>query len=261
VIIAVAGGKGSPGATAVAALVAATWPRGDSADASLDGGPPVLLEADPDGGVLAARWHHALGVTHDPGLLTLAAARDGSALERLRRHSQRVGDTLDLVAGPPGAAQAEACLRELGDSAAEALRDAPVVCVVDCGRLHPSSPALPFARAADHLVLVARPCLDEVVSLGFAAERLRAAGLSPTLVCVGTSPFDPAEVAGHVVVPLRAVVTDDPAAYAALFAHGPGSRRVARGRLRRSVAALVGTLTTGLESTEKQAVAGRLGVR
>ncbi len=170
-IVAVAGGKGSPGVTALAALIASAWPEVDH--------PRVLLEADPEGGVLAARWHRALGVTQDPGLLSLAAARDGSALERLRRHAQPVGDALQLVAGPPGGAQAEACLRELGDSAAEALREAPVVCVVDCGRLHPKSPALPWARAAEHLLLVTRPRLDEVVSLAPAAERLLAAGLVP----------------------------------------------------------------------------------
>jgi hypothetical protein len=175
-------------------------------------------------------------------LLSLAAARDGSALERLRRHGQPIDDALHLIAGPPGGAQAEACLKELGDSAAEALQEAPVVCVVDCGRLHPNSPALPWARLAEHLLLVARPRLDEVVRLAPAAERLLAVGLAPTLVCVGTVPFEPAEVAEHVGLPLRAVVADDPAGFAALFAHGPGARRVGRGRLRRSVAELVGTL-------------------
>jgi hypothetical protein len=236
-IIAVAGGKGSPGATAVAALVAAAWPSSAGDD------PPVILEADPEGGVLAARWHRALGVTHEPGLLSLAAARDGSPLERLRRHSQRVGDAFRLVAGPPGAAQAEACLRELGGRAAEALRDAPVLCVVDCGRLHPSSPALVWAREAEHVLMVARPRLDEVVALAPGADRLRAAGLRPSLVCVGGAPFVPAEVAEHAGLPLAAVLVDDPAAFAALFTEGPGARRVARGRLRRSVTALVGSLT------------------
>jgi MinD-like ATPase involved in chromosome partitioning or flagellar assembly len=248
VIIAVAGGKGSPGATAVAALVAAAWPEVDAARES----PRVLLEADPEGGVLAARWHRALGVTHDPGLLSLAAARDGSALERLRRHGQPVGDRVELVASPPGAAQAEACLRELGDGAAQALREAPVVCVADCGRLHPASPALPWARSADHLLLVTRPRLDEVVSLRPAAERLLAAGLSPTLVCIGAAPFEPAEVAEHVGLPLRAVVADDPAGFAALFAQGPGARRVGRGRLRKSVAELVAGLVPAITRNDRK---------
>jgi hypothetical protein len=41
---------------------------------------------------------------------------------------------------------------------------------------------------------------------------------------------------------LAGVLVDDPAAFAALFAHGPGARRVRRGRLRRSVATLIETL-------------------
>ncbi len=180
----------------------------------------MLIEADPEGGVLAARWHHSLGVTHDPGLLSLAATRDGSALERVRQHGQPIGDGLELVAGPPGGAQAEACLRELGGGAAEALRDAPVVCIVDCGRLHPASSALPLARAAERVLLVTRPRLDEVVGLAPAAERLLAAGLTPTLVCIGTAPFAPAEVAEHVGLPLRAVIADDPVALATLSRRG-----------------------------------------
>jgi hypothetical protein len=100
-----------------------------------------------------------------------------------------------------------------------------------------------------------------VVTLAPAAERLRDIGLSPSLVCVGTSPFDPAEVAEHAGLPLRAVLADDPAGFAVLFAHGPRARRVGRGRLPRSVAALVGTLTGGPVSAEEQAVPDPVGVR
>ena len=91
-IWALAGGKGAPGATTLAALLA--W---------LLAGPRVptalVIEADPEGGVLAARWHDAAGLTHEPGLLSLAAARGGSVEERLRRHAQVVTDGVELVAG------------------------------------------------------------------------------------------------------------------------------------------------------------------
>ena len=249
-IIAVAGGKGSPGATAVAALLAAAWPRDDD-------GPPVLLEADPEGGVLAARWHHGLGVTHDPGLLSLAAARDGSALERLRRHSQA-----PATRGPGGRPAGRGAGRGLPASsgtAAEALQGAPVVCVVDCGRLHPASPALPWARAADHLLLVARPRLDEVVTLA-----------PPPSAC-GGRPVTDLGLRRHLAVrsggggrarrpPVACRPRRRSGGFAALFADGPGARRGA-GRLRRSVAALVGALGIGPVSADEQAVADRVGVR
>ncbi len=191
-IWAVAGGKGAPGATTLTALLARFWPVPDQGR--------VIIEADPEGGVLAARWHASAGLTHDPGLLSLAAARDGSAVERLHRHAQPVSDGVELVAAPPSAAQAEACLRALGAAAAGALAEADVACLVDCGRLTPSSPALPWAQRAERVLLVARPRLEEVVALGPLAERLQAAGVGVHLVCVGQRPFHPlevAEVAGH----------------------------------------------------------------
>ena len=76
----------------------------------------------------------------------------------------------------PAPAQAEACLRALGEPAASAIRRADVNAVVDCGRLHPSSPALPWAWAAERTLLVVRPRLDEVVALRPLAERLAAVG-------------------------------------------------------------------------------------
>jgi len=234
VIWAVASGKGAPGATTLAALLARFWPMPDQAR--------VIIEADPEGGVLAARWHASAGLTHEPGLLSLAAARDGSAVERLHRHAQGVTDGVELVAAPPSAAQAEACLRALGAAAVGALAVADVVCLVDCGRLTPSSPALPWAQQAERVLLVARPRLEEVVALGPLAERLQAAGVLVHLVCVGQRPFHPLEVADVAGVPLVGVVADDSAAAAMVARSGLEGRRLARSRLARSVAELACSL-------------------
>ncbi len=235
VIWAVTGGKGAPGATTLTAMLARLWPAG--------GSDRLIIEADPEGGVLAARWHDAAGLTHEPGLLSLAAGRGGPVEERLRRHAQVVTEGVALVAGPSGPAQAEACLRALGEAAADAVADASVACFVDCGRLHPTSPALPWARRAVGTLFVMRPRLDEVSALRPVADRLRDAGVAALgLVCVGHRPFHPLEVAEHAGLPLRGVVAEDPAAAASIFSGGLDGRGLARTRLARSVADLARSL-------------------
>ena len=247
-IWATAGGKGAPGATTLAVLLAWCWPDRERSR--------IVMEADPEGGVLAARGHDSSGLTHEPGLLSLAAARDGSAEARLRQHAQVLGDGVELVAGPPGPAQAEACLRALGEAAAGAIQRAPVNVVVDCGRLHPSSPALPWALAAERTLLVVRPRLDEVVALRPVAERLTGVGVDLGLVCVGDRPFDPVEVAEQAGLPLLAVLPDDPAAAATVTRRGLADRRLRRAGLVRAVQQLAADLAAAAtveEPVEAQA--------
>ena len=229
-IWAVAGGKGAPGATTLAALLAWCWPDRSAAR--------VLVEADPEGGVLAARWHSWAGLTQEPGLLSLAAARGGSPEERLHRHAQALVEGVELVAGPAGAAQAEACLRALGEATTAAIGGGSDATFVDCGRLHPASAAIPWARAAHRTLLVARPRLDEIMALRPLAERLTSAGVSAALVSVGDRPFDPSEVAAHAGLPLLGVVADDRAGALALTARGLDDRRLRRSPLVRSVTRL-----------------------
>ena len=246
-IWAVASRKGSPGATTLAVLLGHLWPGADE--------PRFVVEADPEGGVLAARWHAALGTTHEPGLLTLAAARDGSAIDRLHRHAQPLVAGLRLVAGPPGPAQADASLRALGAAAPNALAGAPVQCFVDCGRLDPASVALPLARAAQRVLLVARPRLDEVVALRAVAESLSGAGLALGLVCIGDRPFHPLEVADQAGVPLTGVIPDDPSAAALVRDGALGGRGLRRSRLARSVSELAARLATSAPTEAAELVA------
>ena len=252
-IWAVTGGRGAPGATTLTAMLARLWPAG--------GSDRLIIEADPEGGVLAARWHDAAGLTHEPGLLSLAASRGGPVEERLRRHAQVVTEGVELVAGPSGPAQAEACLRALGEAAADAVADASVACFVDCGRLHPTSPALPWARRAVGTLFVIRPRLDEVSALRPVADRLRDAGVAALgLVCVGHRPFHPLEVAEHAGLPLRGVVAEDPTAAASIFSGGLDGRGLARTRLARSVADLARSLA-GPTPVRDDALADEAGAR
>jgi hypothetical protein len=239
VIWAVASGKGAPGVTTLTALLASSWPD--------LGSTRVVIEADPDGGVLAARWHAVAGLTHQPGLLSLAASRDGTPEERLHEHAQPIVPGVELVAGPPGSAQADACLRALGEAAPQAIAGADVPVFVDCGRLHPASPALPWARAARRTLLVVRPRLEEVVAIRSTAGRLTAVGVSVALVCIGDRPFAPAEVAAHAELPLLGIVADDPSGASLVAERGVGDRRFHRTGLARTVRPLAEALAADLD--------------
>src|SRR4051812_17131410 len=69
----------------------------------------VLVEADPDGGVLALRY----GLGREPGLLTLAAARDVDET-RLLEHTQRLPGGLPVAVAPESADRSTHLLKTAG---------------------------------------------------------------------------------------------------------------------------------------------------
>ena len=134
---------GSPGATTTALAIAATWPEHRRA---------LLVEADPFGGVIAARYR--LG--DSPGLSSLAAmARRGLDDEVVWQHAQQLPGGIPILIGPPTAEEAHAVLRDLARILTEwAVAQAEVDVIVDCGRIAPGS-AMVTAMTVAELVLVA----------------------------------------------------------------------------------------------------------
>lgn len=148
-VVAFASTKASPGVTTTVVAAGHVWP----AQRSL-----VVVEADPAGGDLAARH----GVPVQPGLASLAAAgRRALSPELVANHTQRVGG-LPVVVAPPTATPTRAALEVLGTPLGPALARMEADVLVDLGRLDPGSPALPLARGADLLVVVARPTIVEL---------------------------------------------------------------------------------------------------
>ncbi len=228
-IVAVASRKASPGATTLASLLAWNWP--DQRQRRL------LLEADPSGGSLAARWHASHGITLDPGLIDLSAAQGRLDEDSLGHLSQPLSDQLRIVTAPPVPHQTTAALSGLGDRGAATLAALPDLTVfADLGRLTTSSPSMAFARRAVLTILVCRPTLDEAQILGPAVAELGGAGCTLGLVCVGSSPYDPAEVAERIGLPLVGVVADDPDAAASINRDGFAARSLRRSRLARTSA-------------------------
>lgn len=243
-LVSVASRRGSPGATTFAVLLAASMPVDRTR---------FLIEADPAGGVLAARWHEVAGLTWEPGLLELASSRSKLDVELLRSHSQRLTPELRILPGRSVPQQVDAALGNLGAEGAHALArlpDTPVV--ADLGRLSAGSPSLVLARASEITLLVFRPHLEEVQAVLLAVADLQAEGITVGLVAVGDRPYHPADVAERAEVDFFVQLPDDPKSSDLFFRNGfawRGLKRSPLARATQSIAdAVVGFSTTNVGS-------------
>ncbi|MDP8927514.1 MAG: chromosome partitioning protein [Actinomycetota bacterium] len=230
-IIVLASAKSSPGVTTACLALAAVWPQGRAVR---------IVEADPDGGSLGAR----LGVGSEPGLSTLAiSSRRSIAEEDLARHSQVVpGGDVQVLVAPPTADQVDRSLVMLADRFVPHLRSPATDTLIDAGRLRPDTPAWPLVEAADAVLLVTRPRLDELQQL---PARLRAARTTRSRVgvlLVGEEPYPAAEVAAALDTDVIGVLNHDPRGAAAV--NGDGYRLATRSPLLRSARDLVDVLVT-----------------
>ena len=248
-VVALASVKAAPGVTTTMLALAAVWPTARRL---------LLIEADPDGGDLAAR----AGLTSEPGLTSLAAAgrRALSAVE-IDRHVQAISGGTEVVVAPPNAEQAARALVILGDrlpGLLAELTDRDVV--VDCGRLRPHSPASALFDRADAALLVSRPRLDELQHLHTRVDQLASTAPRTELLLIGDEPYPADEVAGVLGLPILGVFPRDPAAADALTGltrTGAGLRRSPLLRHAREIAdALVERLTPAAEAARERFVSG-----
>jgi len=238
-MIGFASAHGSPGATALAVAVAHRLP-------DCTGRSAVLVEADPDGGTIAAR--HAM---HGPSGFTALAGAARSAITEadVLRLAAPMSSGVLAFAGHPAGDQAHAALRTGAANLAPVLASmAQHDVVVDLGRLRPGSPAIPLAKACRAIVLVARPVLEQLVA---AADRIETLGrLAPVrLVLVGDRPYGEAEVRRVLGVDQLTIVADDPVAVAA----DPAAAGRRRSAWRRSVGQVTAELAHLLADDESAA--------
>lgn len=223
-VIVLGSAHGSPGATTAALALAAHLPGG------------VLVEADCDGGVLAAR----LGLAREPGIVSAAADRDSHSAGALLRHAQAGPGALSVVVGPASPANAAWVWQTAGPNLADAVHGHAGWVVIDAGRLSPDAPTHPLLERALTAIVV-RPRADElaIVSAGLAATDSTA---RPRLILVGERPYSAAEVSAELGCSVVGVVADDPRAAGILWEGG--SRRVlARSAFARSIRSLAEALT------------------
>jgi hypothetical protein len=232
--------RGGPGATTVAVALAAVWARRERA--------PFLLEADPDGGVLAARF----GLGHRPSLTELGVrARTNIHADDLWSAAQALpasgrDQPVPVVLAHPSADQCQAALRTVGSRLGPLLDSLPGHdAIADVGRLRPGSPALPLVEASSLVLVVLRPRLEEIDAVAHRITALNERG-AVRLVLIGDRPYPAAEVASVLGVGVVGVVADDGRS-AAAFRGDRGVHGIGRLPLLRSARAVAVAVAAHLD--------------
>lgn len=192
-LIAVAGAKGAVGVTTVAYALARQLTGG--------GDPSLFVEADPDGGAVAAR----LGLSEEPGLASMAAGiHHEAACADSGRHVQqgRGGPPMVLLPSAPGYATAvlrtlSEWLSGLGGPAQQEGHGVAALhhVVADVGRLRGESAALPLLLGAERLVVVVRPTLEGADAVAVRLAELGELRNRVGLVTMGDGPYGGDELA------------------------------------------------------------------
>ena len=239
-IIAVGSVKASPGVTSLSVGLGLTWE-------STTGRRAVLIEADGDGGVLAARF----GLASSPSLVELSGiARHELTIIRLQKNCQLLAGQLPALVAPGCGESTTLVLAPLARRLAAdlgGLDDIDVV--VDVGRLRPHSPAAELIKQCDLLVLVARPHFDQLVPLVHQARKVTAHDIPTALVCVGDRPYPPTEMAKASQLDLLGVMAHEPRVAQALAGGLPANQRHRRLLMWRTLTELVHRIHYRLQAT------------
>jgi MinD-like ATPase involved in chromosome partitioning or flagellar assembly len=234
-VVAVCSGK-SAGVTTLALALAARWPV-HPLDATP--GAMLLVEADPSGGDLAARF----GLRPAPGL-TSAAAATGTASGGVGAHLQQLpGVGVPVLLAAASFVQAAAAVRTADDARLIDRAGGAGPVVVDVGRLDGRSAALPVAARADVAVVVCGPRWDEVAHAAATIAALRGAGATRLLLVLrGDGPLSGKDITHALDVPVWGSVPDDRATARILA----GQARPGRGWVRLPLARSARSLATDL---------------
>ncbi|GAB4001750.1 hypothetical protein GCM10029992_38100 [Glycomyces albus] len=147
--------------------VAAAWPGP---------GRPTVVELDPAGGMVAARWR----MRPDPGLADIAAqiaSRPQAGPETLAegvQHLPVVGVRVPVVCSAAGGEAARRALEFLAAGDSKVLSPPDGAVIADIGPFDTASPAWPVACAADAVVVLVEGTLEGIAHLRARAEVLAA---------------------------------------------------------------------------------------
>jgi hypothetical protein len=206
-VIAVVGGKGSPGATSTAVALARAWGGVTSRTG-------IAIDLDPFGGDFAA-GALAGSVPAGLGVLALATDRGPEPAAAVTAAAVEVdGASAMLIPGVPDSARGGAIplAWAVVAGARTDLADQGVDIFVDGGRMDPGTATPVWLPDAAISVLVVRPSLPWV-SAARRLARTWPAGSKPHVVVVDApSPYRVEEVVRAVELPLAGVVAFDPRA-------------------------------------------------
>lgn len=232
--------SGAPGATTTALGLARQWGR-----------QVLLVDADPVGGAAILAGHYQ-GRVANPGTLVelWMAQRQGRLGEALSESVLRMGELLDFIPGPAGAAQA-ASLTGLWPALAielKRLESVNIDVIVDYGRLGHAWSAMPLLRMADQVLVVMRSDLVSVAGAAAMEPDLTEAPVG--LVVIGNGGYGPAAIAKALNHRVEIELPWSPHEAAALIAATPAGKS---GVLRRSPRRLTRQLRTAAEGLQWRA--------
>ena len=183
--------KGSVGVTTAALTLAAVWPDGRGA--------PVVVECDPGGGDVAARF----GLEVIPGVVSLAAEleRFGPAGpgDQVGGHTQELPGGLRVLVAPTSPEEMRLPLERLAEDLPR-LALGEVDLIVDCGRLEASAmrqrtAVLRLIQRCGLMVVVVRPELAALQHLNVWLPTLRSLDVAILALLSGRGPYSPEEIA------------------------------------------------------------------
>jgi len=224
--VALCSASGAPGVTTLACALGAVWPAER---------PVMVVEADPHGGALAARF----GLHANIGVMSYLVGRrpDGGPVE-VDEHLQRLPGGLEVLVGPAGSEPARVVDAEVATapSLAEVSRDA----VVDCGRLVlEAAGQRRLLAGADVVLAIVAGEPAAAAALAVASARLRSVAAGRLgIVVVGNDRSVGAQVASVVGLELAGQVPLDPRTAAVLRGEPGSARRLARAPLLRAAVRL-----------------------
>jgi hypothetical protein len=230
--VAVTSARSSPGATSLAVGLGLAWSalRAD----------PLLIEADPAGGVLALRF----GLPDGRSLVTLSSElRHGFDPGALERNCADLRGLRTLLAPSDPVLANRALVRSAG-TIAGGLRGDHRPLVVDLGRYHSDSPALVLAGDVDLVLVAARPRTDELQAALFAIRSLQSQQCTIGVVLIG-GPGDQGAIERALGAPVAAVLPDAPRVARALSGGRYRAGALGRSLLWRTIAGLADDLLSG----------------
>jgi hypothetical protein len=185
VIVTLGSVRGAPGVTSWSLLLAAAWPVEFP-------GRRVVLEADPAGGVLGARY----GWGVEPGAVRLVTGvrRNGTSSLDVSGVARELGGDVWVVPGPESGDQARAVWAEGGAAVADRLASDDGVWFVDAGRVDDANPSVAFVDRSVLAVMVTGPYQEDLVQLPARVASLRGRCGSVAVLVSGRCSFDRSEI-------------------------------------------------------------------
>ncbi len=239
-IVAIASLKGAPGVTTLSCLVAATWPSEREV---------VLVEGDPNGGDMAARF----GLSTKRGWSSFAAAsRRLKGIEPITAHVQPLPGGLRVMVGTrltDSVADQRTICSLLSSVSSD--QDEALDMIVDIGRLLPGELGVDlWLERSTAVAIVLRRDAASILHVRDRGAVLRSRCHGRVgLVLVGPGPFPNKEVERFTELPVLAELPDDPQAAQIAGGHPGGPSRLSRSLLVLSSKRLAATLS-GLDRSQ-----------